>query len=747
MIIFNLLKIFLLIKASYSKTVFTPKYKMNNKYPFFLPYSDKENYYLITSQKSLIVKKDNGDIYEMNHTVKYSDKAIFCADKNTNSYIFDSNILYPIENDKFISESKISQSLCIFSHFGCIALTQIFFIYGIDSNKFAYILKNNNENNYNCNKTKIEMFQKLSCKFMIIENSKNIVCAEIKNNDKIKIYLLGYNNSNFDNNFSNEYDENEYINLALYDTTETTIKILCRQYKSNYKIIFCRFFIITTKNLKKNIENLGKEDMSFISAYDFSEKDCCFSEFNSEYLFCCGIQNYIICYRLNREYNLIKIFNISISGRNSYLSIITYNLCATFFFMNNEEKVYEYKIYLPKCNNYKIYSFYNSLNENRNAKEYEKLINLFVVKANNTYLRFDNAPYDFGYFILNKTHSINNSDKIYIENNEYNFDFFITKRNKLKSNDVIINYTVIVENSEAYSKQCQMIFKIEISSCYISCEKCFKDINNSNNTNHNCLVCKENYYPSPIKNNCYMKNETEINWYFDSNCSSFSLCDEGCKSCSGPSKNECLSCFNNSYLYIGYCQNQCESGYFPELINDNGNYYYNCSECFESCETCLDKEKGNFKDMKCEKCKEDYIRYKNNCYQIVNSTIKSFYDPESNLESSCYQKFNLTIKEDSYECIELPDKGYYISNNITGLLSKYLIPTNIYKNEEDNTIELKTEKESEEEASYSEENYSNHELEKEADNFTEEENAIIEESKEIEDISEKNSKNEKYCRA
>ena len=48
----------------------------------------------------------------------------------------------------------------------------------------------------------------------------------------------------------------------------------------------------------ENIE-YGQENLIFISEdNDFSEKDCCFSEFNNEYLFCCGIKDYIICYRI-----------------------------------------------------------------------------------------------------------------------------------------------------------------------------------------------------------------------------------------------------------------------------------------------------------------------------------------------------------------------------------------------------------------------------------------------------------------
>ena len=291
------------------------------------------------------------------------------------------------------------------------------------------------------------------------------------------------------------------------------------------------------------------------------------------------------------------------------------------------------------------------------------------------YLSFDDAPYDFGYFFLEKNsyiEKITNSSKIKISSNDYIIDFNITDREKINFNDIIINYTLSIDNDETYTKQCQIKFNFPFALCYKSCDICSQDKYSTNNTNHNCEKCRENYYSSPIiKSNCYTLEEKEINWYFNKSNLSFGLCDEDCKSCSGPSKNECLSCYNNSYLYLGKCQNQCDSGYFGELINDNDNYYYNCSKCYENCETC--NEKGNSTNMKCETCKDNYIKYENNCYEIKNSKIKSFYDPENdNIETSCYEKFKLYIKEDSNEYINYSEanEGYYISNNITGLISK-----------------------------------------------------------------------------
>ena len=195
------------------------------------------------------------------------------------------------------------------------------------------------------------------------------------------------------------------------------------------------------------------------------------------------------------------------------------------------------------------------------------------------------------------------------------------------SQNIIINYMVYFgkDKDEFYSNQCQIKFILFL--CYNSCEECSMDIYNSNETNHNCEKCINSYYPSPIiKSNCYSLNEKEINWYLDSDREEFALCNEECKSCSGPSKNECLSCFNNSYLYLGKCQDKCELGYYAELINDTNDYYYNCSKCYENCETC--KEKGNSTIMKCETCKDNYIKYKNNCYTLEEKEINWYFNTD-----------------------------------------------------------------------------------------------------------------------
>ena len=134
-----------------------------------------------------------------------------------------------------------------------------------------------------------------------IENWKYICVLIIEK--KIQIYLIKYNYgiNNYYLNLIKEDNSTQYINIGLYDTTiAKSIKILCSQENNFNQKISCCFLNIMDYNNPFNLDNmrierLGDKNLTFISNLnDFSEKDCCFSEFNDEYLFCCGILNFII---------------------------------------------------------------------------------------------------------------------------------------------------------------------------------------------------------------------------------------------------------------------------------------------------------------------------------------------------------------------------------------------------------------------------------------------------------------------
>ena len=253
-------------------------------------------------------------------------------------------------------------------------------------------------------------------------------------------------------------------------------------------------------------------------------------------------------------------------------------------------------------------------------------------------------------------------NRMRISDNNYILDFIVNEEKKSTNETITVNYIVSVEDDEAYKETCQI--KLTFKTCCHTCETCTKDLTESNEEEHNCIKCTSNFYLSPEgNNNCYSISEKKANWYLNSSDSNFGICHNECESCSGPKEDECTSCKNELYLENGKCKNNCSQEYFS-----NSNFV--CIKCYKSCLTC--KYEGNIQKMNCETCKENHIKYKDNCYEIYDQSKKIFNDPESGNQNSCYEKFTAYIKEDSSECIPFPneEEGYYISNNQTGLLSK-----------------------------------------------------------------------------
>ena len=188
------------------------------------------------------------------------------------------------------------------------------------------------------------------------------------------------------------------------------------------------------------------------------------------------------------------------TGDNSFLTIKSFDDYTTFFFMNGENSVYEYYIYLPKCEN-KNYEILNSVNDN-NTEDLGKISDLFNIKTNKYYFEIKNIPNEFGYFTLNNN-KING--KILIGDENYILSFKVTKDISVNP-PIIVKYAVSVEEEEAYSTECQITFNFK--ECYHSCEKCSKDISESSVEEHNCISCINNYYQSPENNNnCFSIEE------------------------------------------------------------------------------------------------------------------------------------------------------------------------------------------------------------------------------------------------
>ena len=641
-----------------------PIFLVDTKNPFVLS-TNNDYYYAITAGKSLKIDKESGKIENITINSFTNLNYIYIVDNSYNNYIYYSNKYYLIIFEPFISYKEIEIYSELISEeqnqikiLGSIAKDNDFIFYGKEiKDSFLFF---SSKTRYYCFSQEIKIINdQISCKF--IEN-ENYICAMIIYPDNSKQDSLTLNI---------QYElSNNIVSFSLYDTGETNIKLLCEVEAQNTNIT-CKFFKI---NDSEGFAYLGDSNIVFqvTNNKNFNEKNCSLSQFNNEYLFCCAIINFIKCFRINSNtHYIIKQFQLpKIIGYNSHLTIKSNKDYSTFFFMNayyNRIIVYEYYIYLPVCQD-KKYFILNSLNENKPEENWEKLRNLFTIKTNKYFFELENQASEVGYFTLNNERI---NQKILINNNDFIIDFIVTNNNISSYFTKIVNYKVSVEEEEAYSKECHITLIFQ--ACYHSCEKCSKDINNSNIENHNCIECKNNYYSSPENNsNCFSMEEKKINWYFDSIQSKFGVCHEECRSCNGPTKFNCLSCYNGLYLDNNTCTSSCSQGYFPIRTEINSDYYFICQECYHNCKSCLNI--GDAEKMNCATCKDNKIKYKDNCYDINNPSIKSFYEPKNNgfYITNCYEKFGLFIKENSNECIPLPieEEGYYISNKVTDLLSK-----------------------------------------------------------------------------
>ena len=671
--------IVLLIRTN-SQIIENPIFLFETKYPFALSTDDEEDdYYIITEGKSLQIDKDTGEIIDIKNNTFIISEYVYILDKSYTNYLYNmnSNNYYEIIYNPFISYQEIAQPNSDFDYPNMIKIGVLqdnnFIIYGYNYNFLIFL---DISHRYSATVQIYYSIKQLTCK--LIEN-EIFICAMIKNGEENKIYIetFKYINSqgslevNMFNNYYNYYQSNSNIySFSLYDTDMYDLKLLCLKNEQNMQ---CKFFEIAITDTHSSFQILGDENLVFEIYNDITEKNCYITKFNEEYLFCCALTDYIKCHRINlQNYNTNNEFQIAKSGSNSFLTIKSSEDHIAFFFMNynyytKKYSVYEYFIYKPYCQN-KNYELFNSLNENKSNEEFEKLKNLFTVMTNKYYFKLIDPPDELGYFTLNGE-IIN--QRTLIRNNDYIFDFNVTNKNIIENIIKTINYIVSVEDGGIYTKQCQI--KLTFKVCYHSCENCSKDITESDIENHNCIICKINYYPTKINNgNCYSLEEKKINWYFDSEKSEFGVCHENCRSCSGSTEFNCLSCTDGLYLDNNNCKNECPQGYNPIKIYIDLGYYFKCQECHPNCETCL--EKGDEDNMKCKTCKENHIRYENNCYSIVDNSVKSFSVFENLVLSttSCFEKFNLYIKEDSNECIPLPreEEGYYISNSEVGLLSK-----------------------------------------------------------------------------
>ena len=515
----------------------------------------------------------------------------------------------------------------------------------------------------------------VSCK--VVEKRLNICAYTINNILYLKFFYLFFKNDESDEKMTKDYPNIKIKDImVLYDTEDKKYKILCSTKERNSDIVCFKIYIdykyksnddISVNEANVTLLNMDKYNIAF----SYNEENCNYTIYKSEYLLCCGKTDYIICERRDMELKLVNSFQITLPGKIRNLTLEKNNdndeaVKLSYTNSSSEDKyIYEYYIYPPECNNtYLKLSHYQSKSLN--------LDNLFQRKTNtNYYITFNDILKDYGNIYINNELINEENIKIPLSMNENNFTF-ISTNNKTGEN-LEIKYNISID--ETYSSEYSLY--IAIKSCYHSCKSCLEE--KPNNTHHYCLSCKveEGFYPyssSESYYNCFNKREMDskhIPYYFNEELKIFLDCYPECQTCNGTLVSNCLSCRDiNKFLYKGRCYSQCPDKTYPS--DTPGNKF--CGDCHQNCEICHGP--GNSDKMNCLICTGQYIFYLynyglnlKNCYLIKDNIIKSFYSPYNNEIISC-KDLNKYIKEDTNECINTIDLGYYISNNETNILSE-----------------------------------------------------------------------------
>ena len=236
-------------------------------------------------------------------------------------------------------------------------------------------------------------------------------------------------------------------------------------------------------------------------------------------------------------------------------------------------------------------------------------------------------------FTLN-SQSISSSRKFNILSE---LEYFSDQSSKIKIQ--FINYGVELQ----FTKTCEFYIRF----CYDSCLDC-NDVE-PNESSHQCLKCKKDYYFIDKTSNCMTKKEMEnAAYYFDNITNLFKPCYDSCQKCNNIEPNEtsqqCFECKKDYYFIEN--TNNCSK------IEDmkNSSYYFDekssiFKQCVNECSTC-DNE------TYCTNCKEDYHFIYNEIGKCISEPNKEdllILDSKTNTYIKCPDG---TEKVENNKCIQ-----------------------------------------------------------------------------------------------
>ena len=303
---------------------------------FYILYEIGDYYCLIAKNRNYTIEKEYELSNYIDDNVDEEENCIFIADY----FLSCSNKYYIITYNSPCSYREIEIGLNIeqmIHQMVMVGSTKKFdddiIIFGYINSKIYFLI---NFKDY----TELDINNKikgLSCKHF---GESNFICITIIESKSVILYLINPYEPIQNKIFYNEYES--ICSFGFYDTDKNNIKLLCIQNIQNIK---CNFLNITKSEKNFTYGIIGDENIVFITKNVFTEKNCYFSPYLKNYLFCCGITGFIKCHLINRtNYYQLRIRNIEKSGDNFYLAIKIINNYANIFFINNKHNIYKYHL-------------------------------------------------------------------------------------------------------------------------------------------------------------------------------------------------------------------------------------------------------------------------------------------------------------------------------------------------------------------------------------------------------------------
>ena len=478
----------------------------------------------------------------------------------------------------------------------------------IFANETDYIIENNITQSFqcqdynsstlaNCDLTKI-YFDLIS-----ISNSKVLVLMTSYQNNQV--YLFKYN-------------DNDELELEKFISDNTLH--LYAWYKANYVLLGDDYFLISGDGLSYPIlYYLYIPDMVFLTF-----PDACFDKY-----FGFDIMKY---YDINGNSYLLSfgsLYTIAGSVSGSY---------TVYSYLNSEFSCIDKSLVdLTKIEGEILIT---DLTQQNGVIQ----MCLYTEHSNITFTGFVNGTQE-QLHISNKGRGCSNPvNYLFVTNgNSYEFRYYL-----LKYYSKVDLYKIIIS-----TKICSFTLG---TKCFNSCYECN---DSGDETNHNCIECKEGYYKLETTNNCFSESNKPDDIYLTQDLGGnkiFKKCSENCTKCNtkdGLTEN-CIEC-NSSFFFVEGKEGQC----FDSFITNGttGMYYDNSTNtyryCGSSCSQCTSKTNCTF-------CSNGYYNNDGPCYQTcpqgteANDSTRTC-DPLCDV--NCFECVNGSICN---KC----NLGYYSIDNI-----------------------------------------------------------------------------------